>query len=479
MAELNSTIMEKVWLYASNDFQQRIPAPTQGQIAKTVDALFDPMNRSYFNDFMSILINRIAFTYVRGQRWNNKLAIFKGQKINYGSTIQEIAPNWIKAHAYNVSDETLLKLARPEAGVWYHSQNRQDRYDISISYDDLRTAFVDEYGLNNFIAKVMEVPINSDEYDEYRIMLQLLAEYDNRFGFFKTSVGDLSDEASCKNFLMKLREYAGLLEFPSAHYNALNVDIPVFAKNNELVILMTPYAKSRIDVSTLSGVFQLDKADIEQRIVIVDEFPMPDTVALLTTEDFFVCHDTVYENTNFWNPQTLANNYYLHHWGIYSVSPFVPAILFTVEESTDENVVTMNLSGISLNYYKLVDGQPDENETPIIPGDDVQIDVHLAGTLIGPDAGSYSGDKLKLAPDAATYEIQVMYRPFGSDMPETIDKGKTYIDRLGVLHIDKDLPFGTNDSMTIIVTATCTYISPSTAGDSPLVSEPLEIELGD
>ena len=103
MATNNSTILEKVWLNASNDFQQRIPQPTQGKIAATVDALFDPMNRQYFNDFMQVLINRIAFTYVRGQRWENKLAVFKGQKINYGSTIQEIAPNWIRAHAYNVA----------------------------------------------------------------------------------------------------------------------------------------------------------------------------------------------------------------------------------------------------------------------------------------------------------------------------------------------------------------------------------------
>lgn len=371
MATNNSTILEKVWLNASNDFQQRIPQPTQGNISKTIDALFDPMNRNYFNDFMSVLINRIAFTYVRGKRWNNKLAVFKGQKINYGSTIQEIAPNWIRAHAYNVAEETLLKLNRPEAQAWYHSQNRQDRYDISISYDDLRTAFVDEYGLNNFIAKVMEVPINSDEYDEYRIMLQLIAEYENSFGFYKEQISAISSEATAKAFLKKLREMAGLLEFPSARYNATDVDIPVFARNNELVLMMTPGVKAAIDVDALAVLFNMEKADVQQRIVTVDEFPIANAQALLTTEDFFVCHDTVYENTNFWNPQTLVNNYYLHHWGIYSVSPFVPAILFTTDSGTSIPVVSQSISALTLSA---------ENAS-VKPGGTDQLSLELSGSL--------------------------------------------------------------------------------------------------
>ena len=441
MATNNSTILEKVWLNASNDFQQRIPQPTQASISKTVDALFDPMNRQYFNDFMQVLINRIAFTYVRGQRWQNKLAVFKGQKINYGSTIQEIAPNWIRAHAYNVGDETLLKLNRPEAEVWYHSQNRQDRYDISISYDDLRTAFVDEYGLNNFIAKVMEVPLNSDEYDEYRIMMQLIAEYDNSFGFYKEHISAITDEDTAKAFLKKLREMAGMLEFPSARYNAANVDIPVFARNSELVILMTPAVKAAIDVDALASVFQLDKADIQQRIVTVDEFPIPNVQALLTTEDFFVCHDTVYENTNFWNPQTLVNNYYLHHWGIYSVSPFVPAILFTTETGTSIPVVTQTVTGINLTPATAT----------VEAGGKVQFEVELAGSL-----SPNTFDNLSVAPDAATYEVSAMSGS-GSGATAVALNSRTYVDKYNVLHTQKTLASGT----VITVTCTATYINPS------------------
>ncbi len=463
MATNNSTILEKVWLNASNDFQQRIPEPTQGKIQATIDALFDPMNRQYFNDFMQVLINRIAFTYVRGQRWQNKLGVFKGQKINYGSTIQEIAPNWIRAHAYNVEEETLLKLNRPEAQVWYHSQNRQDRYDISVSFDDLRTAFVDEYGLNNFIAKVMEVPLNSDEYDEYRIMLQLIAEYEQNFGFYKEQISAVSDEATAKAFLKKLREMAGLLEFPSARYNAANVDIPVFAKNSELVILMTPAIKASIDVDALAVLFNLEKAEVQQRIVTVDEFPIPNVQAILTTEDFFVCHDTVYENTNFWNPQTLVNNYYLHHWGIYSVSPFVPAILFTTASGTSIPTVTQSLSAITLTIGN-------GNSPTVEPGGEIETSLALTGTLTTGVNTSYSGDKIKLAPAAATYEIsatRTVTTGEGNAAVTTTESvqlnARTFVDRLGMLHVQKS---GLEAGDVITVVATCTYINPSGATTS-------------
>lgn len=467
MATNNSTILEKVWLNSSNDFQQRIPRPTQGAISKTVDALFNPMNRTYFNDFMQVLINRIAFTYVRGQRWDNKLAVFKGQKISYGSTIQEIAPNWIRAHAYNVSDETLLKLNQPEAQVWYHSQNRQDRYDISVSYDDLRTAFVDEYGLNNFIAKVMETPINSDEYDEYRIMLQLIAEYENSFGFYKEQISAVSDETTAKAFLKKLRELSGMLEFPSARYNAANVDIPVFAKNSELVLLMTPTVKASIDVDALAMLFNLEKGEVNQRIVIVDEFPIPNVQAILTTQDFFVCHDTVYENTNFWNPQTLVNNYYLHHWGIYSVSPFVPAILFTTASGTSIPTVTQSLSAITLTIG-------DGNSPTVEPGKSIATSLALTGTLTTGTNVSYAGDKIELAPDAATYEVSATRTTTtgtGNDAVTTTESvplnARTYVDKYGVLHVQKS---GLETGDVITVVATCTYVNPS-GSTSPLTDD--------
>lgn len=436
MAVNNNTIMAKAWLAGTNDFQQRIPDPTQAGITATMEALFQPMNAAFYNQFIDILVNRIGYTYVHQQSYKNPLAVFKKEKITYGSTIQEIAPKWIKAHSYEDDSETLLKLHRPEAEAWYHSQNRRDQYPISINVDELRTAFTEEYGLNNLVAGIMEAPINADEYDEYRIMLQLVAEYDKRWGFYREHLsGTPVDDATGKEFLTKLQTLGGKLQFPSAIY--AGTDIPVFAQPNELVLLTTPEAQASLNVNTLAALFNVDLAKVSYRTILVDEFPIPNAVALLTTEDFFVCHDTLYNTTSFYNPQTLTTNYYLNHWGIYSVSPFVPAILFTTEDQTATPTIKETVTGITLS-----------GPATMKPGDSDQLTVKLAGTI------NPASPSIYVRPDAATYAISAAT----SDGDAIQLNNRTRVDNYGVLHIQRS---GLKAGDIITITATSTYTNPS------------------
>lgn len=449
MAQKNSTIMAKAWLAGTNDFQQRIPDPTQAGISATMSALFQPMNGQYFNQFMDILVNRIAYTYVRGQNYKNPLAVFKGNKINYGSTIQEIAPKWIKAHSYEDDAETLLKLHRPESEVWYHSQNRRDQYPISVNVDELRTAFTDEYGLNNLVAQLMNTPNNADEYDEFNIMKNLIAEYETRWGFYKYHLDDYpADDASGKAFLTALQTLGGKLQFPSSVYSG--TDIPVFAQPSELVLLVTPEAQASLNVNTLAALFNVDLAKVSYRTVLIDEFPIPDAVALLTTEDFFVCHDTLYNTTSFWNPQTLTTTYWLNHWGVYSVSPFVPAILFTTAAGTVTPTIEQAVTDLT------VTAEPGTVES----GGSVSIVTKLSGTI---DPADSDADVL-VRPDACIYNVSAE-TPAGADPAAEPAKpvqlnARTRVDNYGVLHVQKT---GLKPGDVITVTATSTYVNPSGA----------------
>ena len=439
MAVNNSTILAKAWLAGTNDFQQRVPDPTIAGVKATMDALFQPMNAMYFNQFLDILINRIGFTYIRQQAYKNPLSVFKGTKLSYGSTIQEIAPKWIKAHSYDDEDETLLKLHRPEAEVWYHSQNRRDQYSISVNVDELRTAFTEETGLNKLVASIMTTPQNSDEYDEFLIMKQLIAEYENRWGFYKHHLSAApTDDQTGKELLTALQTYGGKLQFPSSVYSGTT--IPVFAKPEELVLLVTPETQASLNVNTLAALFNVDLAKVSYRTVIVDEFPIPNAVALLTTEDFFVCSDTLYNTTSFWNPQTLTTNYYLNHWGVYSVSPFVPAILFTTDDATVTPTITQTVSGITIEA---------EKET-MKAGESQQLTVKLTGT-INPETPD-----IFVAPDAAIFEVVAK----NAESEPVALNARTRVDNYGVLHVQKT---GLKAGDTLTVTATSAYTNPSGA----------------
>ena len=438
MATNNSTLLDKIWLNSTNDYQQRIPNATQNGIAATVNAIFDPENLNWYNQFVDSLINRIGMTYVHQQSFTNPLSQFKKSRMLYGATEQEIAVKWIKAHTYVDDAEDVFKMYRPDASVWYHTQNREDMYPITVVREELYRAFIEDDGLARFVSAIMQVPINSDEYDEYRIMMQLIAFYENNFGFYKHSLSAAPlTEAAGKEFLTALRTYSKLLKFPSARYNSgLIPDVPVFVDPSELILLITPEYSASVDVNTLSSVFQLDKADIQYRTVDVDEFPIPNAVALLTTTDFFRCRDTLYQTASIYNPKTLGNNYFLHHWGIYSVSPFVPTILFTTDTGTGINVVTQSVTGIDLTPAT-------QN---VAAGDEVQLTVELTGSI------SPANDAVTVAPDSAIFSVGIV-----DGDGAAVKSPRTRVDKYGVLHVADTLTAGS----IITVTAKASYINPS------------------
>lgn len=443
MATDNVTIADAIWLKGTNDFQQRIPRPTQQGIDATMQALFDPMNRNYYNQFVDALVMRIGMTYVHQQQWKNPLAVFKKASLRYGSTVQEAAVKWVKGHSYNDDAEDVFKLHRPEAAVWYHSQNRRDQYEMSIVQTELRSAFTAENGLNEFVAQCLKQPMNADEYDEYRIMLELIAFYEKNFGFFKHHLsGKPNDEATGKEFLKAVRTYASKLAFPNTIYNGVRLqDLPVFAKRSELVLITTPEINASIDVDTLASVFHLEKADMQVRTIEVDEFPLADDncVALLTTEDFFQCRDTVYQNDSIYNPKTMGSNYFLNHWGIYSVSPFVPAIMFTTAEGTGVTTVTQNLTGLSI----------DVADAKLAAGGTTQITAKLTGTIEPATEG------IVLAPDACVFSLNAVdAKGAAVQLPAT-----TRVDEYAVLHLSKSLATGT----VVTINAKSTYVNPSGA----------------
>lgn len=446
MAVDNATILDKVRLKGTDDYQLRVPSATQTGVANTARYLFDPMNRQYLNDCVWSMVNRIGLTVMaQNVPFENVLSIFKKENLYWGSTVQEIAAKWIKAHGYKDDAETLLKMHRPEAAVWFYEMNRKDQYPISWTDDELRQAFVDDYGLNRFVAQIMETPHNSDNYDEMNIMLALIRHYEQHLGFYKVHLDAVpTDEASARTLLKALRATAGRMRFPSTQYNALNVnDIPAYANPQQMVLLIEPEYLASLDVDGLSAVFQLDKADVPYRIIQVPSLGVPGAVALLVSTDWYQVRDTLYGTTQFYNPQTLSNTMYLNHWGIYGVSPFTPCALFTTDAGTSIKVVTQTVSGFTLT--------PETGD--VKAGDVLQLTPKLTATV------EPTGTAIDVAPNSATYEVSATHAvgDNGAASPFALDVN-TFVDDQARLHVQRD---GLTAGDVITVTGTATYVNPT------------------
>lgn len=466
----NSTVLANAYLEASTDFQQRVPDPSQHSVAQVSKFLFKPMNKKYLNEFMDIFVNRIAGQLIRQRTFTNPLKR-KREDIAFGTTIQEIELDFIKAHAYRddwghrIDDITnLLKIYRPDGQVAYHSVNRYDQYPISINYMELRGAFTGEYGLNQLATKIMQVPYNSAEYDEYGYYKQIIAEHEYRHGFYKHQTAMPVDETTGKAFLRALREYADLFTIPTRLYNAKDVTVPVWVNEDEIprmVLYIEAKAKASLDVDTLSAVFQLDKAEVKYRIQFIDSIPIPGAFALLTTDDFFVCADYDISNESFRNPQTRTETWYYTVIGMYSASPFVPAVLFTTAAGTLNTTITEAVTGLTISPAT----------SNVEQGGQLALVTSLAGTLTADPVTATIPPTVSVAPDSVTYDIAAAD---SDDEAIDLDPYETYIDRFGILHVGTTVPAGT----VISVTATSTYNNgedePETATGTYTVIAPVQ-----
>ena len=443
MSVKNSTILERCWLASSNDFQQRIPNPSIAGISynTVVENLFAPMNNDLFNEF-SGLLNGLMATYVDVRRFENPLEFLKKPASQWGFSERHIAVNFLQAHSYNYNSETLLKVERPEFSEWFYSINRTDRYEFSWSRQELAQAFAqDGYGYDDLLSATITQMLSSAAYDEMNVMLQMFAEADKRTGgLYRYNISAApEDEATAKELLKGIRTVAGRMRFPSMLYNALPV--PVHTDGSRLVLYALPEVVASLDVDALASVFQLDRAAVEYRIITVPEFPMPNVYAILCDEDFIYYRDFMTGmEPPFYNPENRTLKYYYFANAAVGFNPAAPCAVFTTDEATNIPTVTMSVTGAAFT--------PATGNVEI--GGRLQTKFALTGSVSGGTTG-----KIAVEPDAATYEVAAMR---GDDAIAL--NNRTYVDRYGVLHVQKT---GIQANDVITVTAKTAYRNPSGA----------------
>lgn len=453
MATNNSTIIKSAMLRATNDYQQRVPDVTTAGVARVARTLFQPENRDVMNYFASFLLNRIGGARLNSKRWESPIAFLKGDNMPFGSTFMETQLKWVKAHGLQMDDiksETVLKTHFPEGITAYHSVNRRDVYESSWNDDMLRTAFTSETGLVDFTSAVIDVLYNSDEYDTYQIYKELFATHHKENGMFLKQISAVTDKSTAEDLLVELRAFGDILRIPSTVYNAQNVDdLPCFVQPSELMLFITPYVKANLDVRALAAAFQLPYADFKHKVVVLDSIPIPDVDAVLTTPDFFVIKDTVFQMTDFFNPHSLTQTQFLHHHSINSTSPFVPAIGFSTSSSTEIPVITVEVTGMTVTEPEvIIANEPDGG----------LFMIELDGTVT-PE--QYDG-AIAPKPDSAYFEITSIEGANGAIAYAPSD---VFIDDYGILRVfcdhNPELKQAIIDeALTINLKAYSTYVNP-------------------
>lgn len=337
----NAQILNTVRQYCPQDYQNRVPAVTQGNIESAIRAF-----QTYTADwdtFLGVFLQKIGLQVIRKSEFTNPFSPFKMAPMRLGSKIEEVAINLQKAHAYKNNCYDVFNGDLPDTRVNWHSTNRHDYYSVQAPLEDvMRQAFISDYSLSQYLGALVDNLITSDQADEYLIFKELFAEYATNEGFYNVQVSDVlsaSDKAAASRALVsKMRGMYRKVKFPSANYSPEGRNAGLVTVGGDMVLVMTADVEAVIDVESLAAAFHMEKADfLADNVVIIDEWPrgFSGVQALLVDRDFFMVTDTLRTMQPApINPCSLSQSFYYHVWEIVSYSRFVPAVAFSTASST-------------------------------------------------------------------------------------------------------------------------------------------------
>lgn len=250
-----------------------------------IGALSQPIltNVEVRNDFMSMLINRIVYTQFEIKYFNNPLQILEGDRIPLGYSGQEIFVNRAKGRKFNVEDFAGL-LAKYEADVkvQYTHINMDLQYPVTVSYTQLKKAFVSWDALDNFIDGLSMSLYNGAYIDEFNFTKNLVSgAYMKNMAQIKTVTAP-STEAYAKAFTTSLRELYLNMQLPSHDYNAWDKvggegqPVITWSRPEDIVVIIRNDIRSFLDVNVLAQSFHMSEADLLGRMVSVDNFDVYD-----------------------------------------------------------------------------------------------------------------------------------------------------------------------------------------------------------
>lgn len=324
MADMVS-IVNGIRTAGSIEYQTRVPLATRTNI----DTVAAPIMTytTIQNEFLTTLLGKIAMQVIHMKTLKNPLAILKKGTIPLGIDIEEIYTNLATANVFDPTGATLLTVHKPDVRTAYHRRNRQDQFPVTISRQQLATAFTAWGKLEELTTSIINSMYSGDAYNEFVMMKNLVADAVIDGKITTAIVTSITDAATATAFVKAIRNACSYFTFPGSSFNKLA--LTTWCPREDQILLIRADAITNVDVDVLAVAFNMSKTDLLARMVEVDTFGAATNVyAVLVDKSWFQVWDNLNEMTEFYNGQGMLWNYYWNHWQTYSFSPFANAIAF-------------------------------------------------------------------------------------------------------------------------------------------------------
>ena len=336
----NVDITNLVASMGSADLHNRIGTATEQTIGKIGETILTYTATK--NEFLDVLVNKICGQIFMNKVYTNPLSFFEKDPIPFGATLESVFCDLIQAKNFNENFGTgntevgsLIGTEKPPVKTEYYSRNFAKKYKISVSDEQLRTAFMNANGLQNLINQVLTVPTNSRNFDDFQMMKGLLANASTKEVTLSTAYKTAADDVKAKELTKKTRAIVDRFGMMGNVFNIQGIN--TFTNPQNIVIITTPEVAAMLDVELLATAFNMDKAEMGRRIVKIDSFQKydgtnkkfvadPNVELMIVDEDYIQFRRTLQVSESFRNPDHLTTNVFTHNQGIAAVCGFVNAV---------------------------------------------------------------------------------------------------------------------------------------------------------
>lgn len=371
------------------ELRDNIDLPVQGQSIKPIGQIIVD-NERYRNAFINT-VNLIGLTIIKRNGWDNPWTFTVRGTLNFGQQIRELILDLCNVYDYNEDlkkPEKFLENEVPNVLNYIHSVNFQKYYKTTTSDAQLAMAFNQEGDLMRFIEESVGMLFESWNYDRFIVDKYMLCRRILDGTMTSIQIPNFSTNTERQNVSF-IKNISNKMTFRSPNYNPAGIRRA--SSFDEQILIVNTEFEANFSTEVLATSYFRDEADLRQRLVLIDSFSEHDTARLtellktqyvtftedeLTklktipavniTNEWFMDYYYALDNnantklTEFYNPQTLRNNHFLHVWAVFSTSPFENGVVFT-SETPAINSVTVNpatasvMQGQSLQLNAVVD----------------------------------------------------------------------------------------------------------------------------
>ena len=274
-------------------------------------------NLNQKNEFLGSLVNKIGRQEYASKAYLNPLAKFKKGFIDNANEIEEIYVARVQGLSQDLDGTTTLKRVKPDVKTLYHNQEYGKCYTATITDKQVRQAFTSKDGIKRIADEILSQQHTGVEYDEYVAMKKAIDDFAAAIpGTAKRTITEVTNQTTAKDFVKKIKKDVGKMQFRSTNY----CQYEQHSKAEDLVLFIHIDYQSEIDVELLATAFNIDKAELNTRVVYVDDFETPNLRAVLLDVGAIKVFDTLYNNEQQRNAQGMFTNYHLNVEKIVSYS---------------------------------------------------------------------------------------------------------------------------------------------------------------